>query len=87
MRALAAKQFGPLTPAVWRAWGVRPTLDWGRIVFLLVENGLLNRQEGDTLDDFAGHFDFEQEFVQSYRVPLPDPAGGEEGTVGMGGAS
>lgn len=79
MRAHALQLFGPLAAAVWRSWGVRETLDWGRIVFLLVDNGLLNRQDSDTLDDFGIGFDFDEVFVQQYRVPLPDPAGaGEE---------
>jgi uncharacterized repeat protein (TIGR04138 family) len=78
MRVLAAQLFGPLAAAVWRSWGVRETLDWGRIVFLLVDNGLLNRQESDTVEDFRGGFDFEEVFVRQYRVPLPDPLGGPQ---------
>ncbi len=76
MRAYAAQLFGPLAASVWRSWGVRETLDWGRIVFLLVDNGLLNRQESDSVEDFRAGFDFEEVFVRQYRVPLPDPAGG-----------
>ncbi|MSR62649.1 MAG: hypothetical protein EXS08_09425 [Planctomycetes bacterium] len=75
MRALALQLFGPLAPAVWRSWGVRETLDWGRIVFLLVENGLLNRQETDTIEDFRDGFDFEEAFVRGYRIPLPEALG------------
>lgn len=79
MRLLASQLFGPLAAAVWRSWGVNETLDWGRIVFLLVENGLLNRQDSDTIEDFGAGFDFDETFVRQYRVPLPDPAaGGEE---------
>ncbi len=80
MRAHAGQLFGPLAAAVWRSWGVRETLDWGRVVFLLVDNGLLNRQESDTIEDFRSAFDFEEAFVRQYRVPLPDPTkSGEEG--------
>jgi len=79
MRAHASQVFGPLAAAVWRSWGVRETLDWGRIVFLLVDNGLLNRQESDTIEDFRSGFDFDEVFVRRYQVPLPDPSrGGEE---------
>ena len=80
MRAHAEQLFGPLAAAVWRSWGVRETIDWGRVVFLLVENGLLNRQESDTIEDFRAGFDFDEAFVRQYRVPLPDPMkSGEEG--------
>ncbi len=78
MRAHAAQLFGPMAAAVWRSWGVRETIDWGRIVFLLVDNGLLNRQESDTVDDFRAGFDFDEVFVRQYRVPLPDSVGGRE---------
>jgi uncharacterized repeat protein (TIGR04138 family) len=78
MRTYAGQLFGPLAAAVWRSWGVNETLDWGRIVFLLVENGLLNRQESDTIEDFKNGFDFDEVFVRQYRVPLPEAAGGGE---------
>lgn len=80
MRAYATQLFGPLAAAVWRSWGVRETIDWGRIVFLLVEEGMLNRQETDSIEDFRAGFDFEEVFVRQYRVPLPDQSGpAEEG--------
>ncbi|MEW6072308.1 MAG: Minf_1886 family protein [Planctomycetota bacterium] len=72
MRQYGLQLFGPLTAQVWRSWGVQDCLDWGRIVFLLVEANLLNRQETDTLDDFRGGFDFDEAFVAGYRTTLPD---------------
>lgn len=79
MRACAIQQFGPLAAHVWRAWGIRECLDWGRIVFLLVEQGLLKRQEGDSIEDFAENFDFDQVFEREYRPQVPKlQAGGGE---------
>jgi uncharacterized repeat protein (TIGR04138 family) len=78
MREHASRIFGPLAAQVWRRWGVRETLDWGRIVFLLVERGLLNRQETDTIDDFKDGFDFDEAFVKSYRPVLPKGLGRPE---------
>jgi uncharacterized repeat protein (TIGR04138 family) len=72
MRAHAAESFGPLAAQVWRSWGVRSTLDWGRVVFLLVEAGLLSRQDSDTIEDFRHGFDFDEAFVRNYRPSLPD---------------
>jgi uncharacterized repeat protein (TIGR04138 family) len=79
LRAHAAQVFGPLAAAVWRSWGIESTLDWGRVVFLLVDKGLLNRQENDTIEDFRAGFDFDEVFVRQYRVPLGAAAEGEEG--------
>jgi len=78
LRAHAIELFGPLARAVWSSWGVRETLDWGQIVFLLVDNKLLSRQESDTIEDFRGGFDFEQELVRDYRVPVGEDLGGPE---------
>lgn len=71
LRAHALELFGPLAAQVWRSWGVSETLDWGRIVYVLVDARLLNRQDSDTLEDFRDGFDFDQVFVDSYRPELP----------------
>ena len=81
MRAHAIDMFGPLAAQVWRSWGVKEPIDWGNIVFLLVEARLLNRQETDTIEDFREDFDFDQVFVQEYKPVLPedpDDLGGPE---------
>lgn len=78
LRAHALALFGPLGKAVWSSWGIHSTLDWGKVVFLLVENGHLRRQESDTLEDFRDGFDFESELVRAYRVPLGVELGGGE---------
>lgn len=83
MRLHALALFGPLAAQVWRSWGVASTMDWGRIVFLLVEAKLLNRQESDSIQDFRDCFDLDETFVESYRPKLPEelgtsPAEGEE---------
>lgn len=72
MRSMAIKSFGPLAADVWRSWGVQTSLDWGRIVFLLVDAGLLARQENDTVEDFREGFDFDVAFVDEYAIPQPN---------------
>ena len=72
MRVHALSQFGPLAAAVWRSWGVNETLDWGRIVFRLIDAQLINRQEEDTIDDFRDGFDLDEAFVNRYRPVLPE---------------
>ncbi len=75
MRAYALELFGPLAAQVWRSWGVVSTLDWGHVVFRLVDEKLLNRQETDSLEDFRDGFDFEEAFVRHYRPKLPPEIG------------
>ena len=86
MRAYASELFGPLAGEVWRRWGVKETLDWGRIVFLLVDAGLLNRQAEDKIEDFKDGFEFDDVFVKKYKPKLPPemlaPPGGGGGEGG-----
>ena len=87
MRQHAIQNFGPLAAPVWRSWGVTETIDWGHIVFLLVNNGMLNRQDTDTIEDFRDGFDFDQVFVEGYHPALPDDPdafGGAGETLGGG---
>jgi uncharacterized repeat protein (TIGR04138 family) len=77
MKHYARELFGPLAAYVWRSWGIRNTRDWGNIVFLLVEAELLNRQEGDTIQDFEGTLDFDEFFVTSYQPELPEELGAQ----------
>lgn len=56
------ERWGLMAPAVLRAWGIRRTEDIGEIVFMMVEDPVLQwrKRECDTREDFAGGFDFEE---------------------------
>ncbi len=66
-RDFAQKQFGLLAPGVLDHWGIRRTEDFGRIVFTLVEVGLLVTQPGDAESDFEAVFVFADAFGDSYE--------------------
>jgi uncharacterized repeat protein (TIGR04138 family) len=70
LRDLALKQWGLMAAMVLRHWGVRCTKDFGRMVFALVESGLLQKQPHDRIEDFDHVFDFEQAFDKSFKVRL-----------------
>ena len=65
-RDFARSQFGLLAPVVLAHWGLTRTEDIGRIVFTLVEVGLLVTQPGDTESDFEAVFEFADAFGDSY---------------------
>lgn len=58
----AFELFGPLAPVVFRRWGIRSTLDFGHMVFNLVESELLGKTDSDRREDFADGFDFDTAF-------------------------
>lgn len=65
LRDYAIQQFGLLAGPVLRRWNVRSTADFGRMVFNLVDAGLMRTSEEDSLDDFVDVYDFDEAF------PLP----------------
>jgi uncharacterized repeat protein (TIGR04138 family) len=66
-RDFARDQFGLLAESVLGHWGVTRTEDFGRIVFTLVDIGLLVTQPGDQVEDFEGVYDFAEAFGDVYR--------------------
>ena len=73
-RDFALEQFGLLAPTVLGYWGIKSTDDFGRIVFMLIEVGLLAKQESDRLEDFESVYDFAAIFREGY--PWPGVEGG-----------
>lgn len=66
VRQLALDRFGPLSRTVLEHWGIRSTSDVGEVVFLLIECGVLLKQDEDSPEDFKDLFDFEDAFERNY---------------------
>ena len=66
-RELALVQFGLMAGTVFQHWGIYNTRDLGRIVFVLVDAGLLVTQPGDRESDFEDVYDFSDAFGASYE--------------------
>ena len=60
-------QLGQPDREVLGHWGITRTEDFGRIVFTLVDIGLLVTQPGDQVEDFEGVYDFAEAFGDVYR--------------------
>ena len=67
IKTLGQDRYGVMAGEVFKAWGVRSTLDFGRIVFHLVDEGLCQKREGDTLGEFIDRFDFAEAFTLKAR--------------------
>ncbi len=70
IRSLALQEFGLMAQTVFRMWGIASTEDFGRVVFNLVEAGLITKTEDETIDDFRNAFDFDEALVQAYTIEL-----------------
>ena len=58
----AREQYGPMTRSVLEHWGIRRTRDFGEMVFLLVDAGMMSKMEEDRIEDFVDVYDFDKEF-------------------------
>ena len=70
-RDFALEQFGMLANSVLTHWGINTTEDFGQIVFMLIEVGLLARQPSDRIEDFERVYEFAEVFKAGagYRWP------------------
>jgi len=62
LREYAIDQYGFLARTVLNSWGVYETADFGRIVFAMVNAGVLKKSDEDRAEDFDGIYDFEEVF-------------------------
>lgn len=67
MKVYAFDQFGPMAKTVLHHWGIRETLDLGKIVFSLIDVKLLSQQPGDKLGDFDKVYEFDEAFGK-YKI-------------------
>jgi uncharacterized repeat protein (TIGR04138 family) len=69
LRELALAKWGRMARTVLRRWNITSTLDFGRIVYSLIEAGQMQKVEDDSLDDFKNVYDFKAAFETEYRIP------------------
>lgn len=60
--------YGPLSYTVLREWGVTKCEDIGEMMTNLADAHRVRRDPGDTLDCFAGGYDFREVFLGPYAV-------------------
>ena len=58
--AYARQEFGDLAHTVFQEWGVFSTSDLGEIVYLLIDAGLMTKQDEDSIEDFDDVLDLEE---------------------------
>lgn len=64
LRDFAIERYGLMAPLVLDHWNIKRTDDFGRIVFAMVEQGLMSKTHEDSLEDFRGVFDFGEAFSE-----------------------
>ncbi|MEO1009494.1 MAG: Minf_1886 family protein [Planctomycetota bacterium] len=80
LRSYAVERYGLLARTVLRKWGVTTTEDFGKIVYAMVDAGLMRTSDQDSLDDFRGVYDFGEAFEGGVDAQA------RPGGLGRGGA-
>lgn len=73
LRDYALMKWGMLARTVLNRWNIRRTIDFGRIVFALVDHGHMQKTDEDSVDDFRDVFDFASAFESGYRIEQNTP--------------
>lgn len=68
LRDYAIWQYGLMAPAVLEHWNILRTDDFGRIVFAMIDAGLMSKTSDDSIDDFRAVFDFSEAFSRDELV-------------------
>ncbi|MGI9014483.1 MAG: Minf_1886 family protein [Phycisphaerales bacterium] len=71
----AIDQYGMMAPAVLHHWQIHRTDDFGRIVFAMIDFGVMSKTPEDSLEDFRAVYDFREVFSRDELV----------GRIGRGG--
>jgi len=70
LRDYARSQWGLLARTVLARWNITATYDFGRIVFAMVENDLMQKTDDDDIEDFRNVYDFRTAFEADYRIEI-----------------
>ncbi|MDZ4405498.1 Minf_1886 family protein [Prosthecobacter sp.] len=64
-------EYGPMSAILLNQWGLQRGEDVGNIVYNLITVGYFGKNDGDSLEDFAGGYDFATAFSEPF---LPSSA-------------
>jgi len=63
LRDLAVERWGFLARNVLDHWRIRATVDFGHMVYLMIDHGLMHKTDDDSLDDFRNVYTFDDAFA------------------------
>ncbi len=69
IRDLAIQRWGLMARSVLSHWNIKATRDFGEIVFLLVNNDWMQKEPGDSIEDFDNVFDFADALDGPFEIP------------------
>ena len=71
IRIFALDQYGPLAITVLNSWGITRCMDFGELVFNLIEYNVFSKTDNDRREDFTEVYTFEDAFVKPFLPQNP----------------
>ena len=68
LRDYAVEQYGAMARTVLRHWRITSCEDFGHIVFAMVDAGMMNKTDDDSIRDFVGVFSFDEAFSETVQL-------------------
>ena len=68
LRDFAIDRYGLLAQSVLQTWNISRTEDFGRIVYAMIDAGLMTRTDDDSPEDFLGVYNFSEAFAREDLV-------------------
>jgi len=62
LRDLALERWGMLARTVLARWNINATIDFGNMVYLLIDHSYMRKTDEDSLEDFRDVYDFDGAF-------------------------
>ena len=69
---LAVERWGMLAPTVLKRWNIKTTMDFGNMVYLMIEYGYMNKTEQESQEDFRDLFAFTEAFAPCDRFEMKE---------------
>ncbi len=68
VRQHALAEYGPMAHTILAEWGLHRGEDIGNIVYNLIETGYFGKNDGESIEDFAGGFEFETALTEPFKL-------------------
>ncbi len=72
LRDAAVERWGLLARTVLRRWNIHATIDFGNMVYLLIENRYMKRTAEDSIEDFRDVYPFDEAFERAYDFEVKE---------------
>jgi uncharacterized repeat protein (TIGR04138 family) len=72
LRDLAIERWGLMAETVLNHWNIHRTIDFGNMVYLLIQHNVMHKTDEDSLEDFRDVFDFHEAFSSSGQFELKE---------------